>query len=69
MPADGGAGRKKGRRKRGVIFVCGPSKEYFYGDPRPPQEMGYMEFVEWQEAQLRKRRRPRQHTVRGVETG
>lgn len=57
---------KKGQRKRTIIFVCGPSKEYFYGDPRPPKEMGYMEFVEWQEAQLRERRRPMK---RGGRTG
>ena len=41
------------------FIVCGPSKEYYYGDPPPPKESGYMEFLEWQEAQLRKRRRPK----------
>ena len=48
----------KEKRQR-VVFVCGPSRDYFYGDPRPPQELGYFDFFEWQEAQLRKRRRPR----------
>lgn len=33
-------------------------KAYYYGDPRPPREAGYSEFVAWQEAQLRKKRRP-----------
>ena len=50
--------KKRKARKPPAIFVCGPSRDYFYGDPRPPQELGYFEFVEWQEAQLRKRRRP-----------
>ena len=49
----------KVKRRKRVIFVCGPSRDYFYGDPRPPQERGYFDFVEWQEAQLRKRHRPR----------
>ena len=37
-------------------IVCGPSKEYAYGDPPPPKERGYMEFCEWQEAQLKRHR-------------
>jgi hypothetical protein len=45
-------------RKR-VAFICGPSKEYYYGDKRPPYGAGYFDFIEWQEAQLRKRRRPK----------
>lgn len=38
--------------------VCGPTGEYYLGDPQPPQSAGYGEFVEWQEAQFRKRKRP-----------
>lgn len=60
---------KKDQRRKMTVLVCGPSKEYFYGDPRPPQEMGYMEFVEWQEAQLRKRRRPKTRAKEEVERG
>lgn len=41
-----------------IIFVCGPSRDYFYGDPKPPRKLGYFDFVEWQEAQFRKHRRP-----------
>ena len=33
--------------------------DYYYGDPQPPQEAGYGEFVAWQEAQRSKRRRPK----------
>lgn len=46
-------------RKGSVVFVCGPSKEYFYGDPCPDKALGYLEFCEWAEAQRRKRRRPK----------
>jgi hypothetical protein len=48
------------KKPLGVTFACGPSKSYFYGDPCPDKALGYMEFVEWQEAQLRKRRRPKE---------
>ncbi|MBF8297401.1 MAG: hypothetical protein HW395_58 [candidate division NC10 bacterium] len=45
-------------RPRGPVMICVASKDYAFGDPRPPQERGYMEFMAWQEAQLRKQRRP-----------
>ena len=50
---------KQGGRTHTIMFVCGPSRDYFYGNPRPPQERGYFYFIECQEVQLRKRRRPR----------
>lgn len=51
---------KKGRiTRKSVVHICGPSRDYYYGDPRPPKAVGYFDFVEWQAAQLRKRRRPR----------
>ena len=39
------------------VPACGARSEYFYGDPQPPKEAGYAEFVEWQEAQFRHRKR------------
>lgn len=39
-------------------IIC-TTKEYYYGDARPPREAGYAEFVAWQEAQFRhKKRKP-----------
>ena len=32
--------------------------DYYYGDPRPAKAAGYGEFVAWQEAQLKRRKRP-----------
>ena len=43
-------------KKRGLLCVIIPG-DYYFGDPRPPYEAGYSEFVEWQEAQLRQRKR------------
>ena len=43
--------------KTGIAIVCGPTKQYYAGDPRPPRSAGYGEFIEWQEAQLRNRKR------------
>ena len=42
-----------------TVFVCGQSRDYYHGDPPPPKERGYFDFIEWQDAQLRRRRRPR----------
>ena len=39
-------------------IIC-TTAEYYLGDPRPPQSAGYREFVAWQEAQFRRRRRPK----------
>ncbi len=50
--------KPKLRRRTRVTFVCGPSRDYFYGDSRPPKACSYFDFMEWQVAQLRKRRRP-----------
>lgn len=43
--------------KTGIAIACGPSRQYYAGDPRPPRSAGYGEFIEWQEAQLRNRKR------------
>lgn len=50
--------QRKTRTPR-TVFVCGPSTDYYYGDPQPSKGLGYMEFLEWQEAQLTRRRRPK----------
>ena len=52
------------RPKKFVAFVCGPTRAFFYGDPHPGPDCSYFDFVEWQEAQFRKRRRPKRRTRR-----
>ena len=47
------------------IIVCGPTGDYYFGDPPPPYEAGFGEFVEWQEAQFRRKRRPKAKPVAG----
>lgn len=44
------------KRLSGEVHICGPSRDYYAGDPRPPKEAGYFDFMEWQEAQIRNKR-------------
>lgn len=48
-----------------TVAIVTVQQDYYYGDPQPPRSAGYGAFVEWQEAQFRKRRRPADKKQRG----
>lgn len=47
-------------RVRGRTCVCGPTRLYALGDPRPKRSLGYLDFIAWQQAQLYKGRARRE---------